>query len=47
MGPNLIALVGLIYLGVCVSLLLEKKYAMAFVFFGYALSNVGFFYAIK
>lgn len=35
--------VGIAYFVVAVSLFLEKKYAMAFVFLCYALSNVGLY----
>lgn len=44
MSANLVAIVGMIYLGISVSLILEKRYMMGLVFFGYALSNVGFYF---
>lgn len=45
MSKLLIILVTLIYLGVCVSFLLEGNKWMALVFFGYATANVGLIYA--
>ena len=47
MSAWMVAFVGVIYLVTCVSLWLEGKPSMAVVFFGYALSNVGFYFAIK
>lgn len=44
MSANLVAIVGVIYLGISISSLMEKRYMMALVFFGYALSNVGFYF---
>jgi len=40
-GP-LVAIIGLIYLGVFASELLKKDWGMALVFFAYALGNLGF-----
>jgi hypothetical protein len=47
MSANLVALVGLIYLLTMGALVHEGRYAMAIVFFGYALSNAGFYFAMK
>lgn len=48
MNTNLILLpVGFAYLVVAFSLFLEKKYAMAFVFLCYALSNAGLYVVAK
>lgn len=41
MSAGLIALVTLIYLGVAVSEWIGGRRAMAFVWFGYALANIG------
>lgn len=41
MSAWLVALVGVIYAGISVDLVLKGNYWLAVVFFGYALSNVG------
>lgn len=47
MSANMIALVGLIYLGIGATLLYEKKLGLAIAFFGYAFSNVGLYIAAQ
>jgi hypothetical protein len=43
----LIAAVGLVYLGVALEQTLKGEWPMGVVFFGYALSNVGFLVALR
>ena len=47
MGPYLIMITGLIYLGCAVDFAIKQSVAMAVVYFGYALANVGLYYMAK
>jgi len=46
MSTWLVALTGLIYLWIAVEQFIKKDYAMAIVYFGYALANVGLYVAV-
>jgi hypothetical protein len=43
MSSTLIAIIGVVYLGVAVSLMYEGKIGLGISFLGYALGNVGLF----
>jgi len=47
MSVWLIALTGVIYLGVAVDQAMKKQYGMATVYVGYALANTGFMFTVK
>lgn len=47
MSAGLIALCGVLYLGVFIDQLLRGNLAMAAVYFGYAFANVGLYYLAK
>ena len=47
MASPLIALTGLIYAWVCVDLAYRGRYDLAIAYAGYALANVGLYYAAK
>lgn len=47
MSSHLILIVGLVYLYVAVDQYAKNNPGLAFAFFGYALSNVGLFYAAR
>ena len=47
MASWLIALVGVIYLGVAADLYINERTGLALAFFGYALSNVGLYLASR
>jgi hypothetical protein len=47
MSAFLLAAVGLVYLGVSIEQTLKGEWPMGVVFFGYALSNVGFLVALR
>ena len=47
MSDLLIVLVGLIYSGVSIEQLIRGNWPLSIVFFGYAFSNIGFWYALK
>lgn len=47
MSGWLIALTGVIYIGVAIDQAVKKQYGMATVYAGYALANVGFMFAVK
>jgi len=47
MSAWLLALTGLIYLGVAIDQAAKKQYGMATVYVSYAAANVGFIFAVK
>jgi hypothetical protein len=47
MSGYLVVATGLIYLGVSIEQTLKGEWPMGLVFFGYALSNVGFLVALR
>lgn len=47
MSVGLIAITGVIYLGVALDQLLKGEHGMAVVYLGYAVANAGFMFAVK
>lgn len=47
MSANLIAFIGIVYLAVSVSLLLEGKVGLSVAFLGYSIGNVGLYLAAR
>lgn len=47
MASPLIAITGLIYAWVCADLAMRGRYDLAIAYAGYALANVGLYYAAK